>query len=337
MSGVVQFFYEAGQRYYALAHLSEECHPHGDPPTADLIIDYKKCNLPFVFVNHGTLVVLIIVISILLREFKLIEKALYWIPGSVIVLLFGLIVGFLFMAAGAPPRWISITSAWVKFGFLPPVILSSAYQLYDKNFFDQFSNILVLAIVGTVAAINMITLTLWGFSGLELAGEGLKNPSLWDYYKFGTTVSSVDPITVLSIFNTANVDKSLYFLVFGESAFNDGVAYALFKGFKKVDDWVILNSNQTGEQAQVTTETYVYLSLSFIVGPILSVLFAFIIVIISSLLTKIMTRRSQIFSPFLVLGWAWTGFYISDFICHRIISHHLGSNLWLGTDEIHLP
>ena len=211
MSGVVQFFYEAGQRYYALAHLSEECHPHGDPPTADLIIDYKKCNLPFVFVNHGTLVVLIIVISILLREFKLIEKALYWIPGSVIVLLFGLIVGFLFMAAGAPPRWISITTAWVKFGFLPPVILSSAYQLYDKNFFDQFSNILVLAIVGTVAAINMITLSLWGISGLELAGEGLKNPSLWDYYKYGTTVSSVDPITVLSIFNTSNVDKSLYF------------------------------------------------------------------------------------------------------------------------------
>ena len=96
MSGVVQFFYEAGQRYYALAHLSEECHPHGDPPTADLIIDYKKCNLPFVFVNHGTLVLLIIVISILLREFKLIEKALYLIPGSVIVLLFGLIVGFLY-------------------------------------------------------------------------------------------------------------------------------------------------------------------------------------------------------------------------------------------------
>ena len=39
---------------------------------------------------------------------------------------------------------------------------------------------------------------------------------------------------VLAVFDDVNVDKSLYYLVFGEALLNDGVTFVMFEGFKSL-------------------------------------------------------------------------------------------------------
>lgn len=45
---------------------------------------------------------------------------------------------------------------------------------------------------------------------------------------FATLISAVDPVAVLAIFEDLHVNKPLYFIVFGESLFNDAVVITVY-------------------------------------------------------------------------------------------------------------
>ena len=112
---------------------------------------------------------------------------------------------------------------------LPPIILSSGYELHQANFFRNMGTILTFAFAGTFLSAVVIGLILWGFSMLP----GSMGMTFVEAISVGATLSATDPVTILAIFNAYKVDPKLYTIIFGESILNDAIAIVIFETAQK--------------------------------------------------------------------------------------------------------
>lgn len=92
---------------------------------------------------------------------------------------------------------------------LPPIILDSALSLYDRDFFDNFTSIMIFAIFGTLLNVFSIGYSLYGlsYSGVLGTFESNKTGILevhdlapCECLIFSSLISAVDPVAVLAIF-----------------------------------------------------------------------------------------------------------------------------------------
>lgn len=108
---------------------------------------------------------------------------------------------------------------------LPPIILSSGYELHQANFFRNLGTILTFAFAGTFLSAVVIGLILF----LSQMLPGFMPLTFVDALSVGATLSATDPVTILAIFNTYKVDPKLYTIIFGESILNDAIAIVIFE------------------------------------------------------------------------------------------------------------
>ena len=109
---------------------------------------------------------------------------------------------------------------------LPPIILSSGYELHQANFFRYIGTILTFAFAGTFISALVIGVILWLYTRLPLDGLSMG----WiDAISVGATLSATDPVTILAIFNSYKVDPKLYTIIFGEAILNDAIAIVIFE------------------------------------------------------------------------------------------------------------
>lgn len=128
---------------------------------------------------------------------------------------------------------------------LPPIILDSALALYDQAFFDNFVSVVIFAVFGTLFNVFTIGYSLYGLSYYGVLGSFAVNTTgvveemqlaPTECLIFSSLISAVDPVAVLAIFEEIHVNIGLYFLVFGESLFNDGVTVVLYNTMKALID-----------------------------------------------------------------------------------------------------
>jgi sodium/hydrogen exchanger-like protein 6/7 len=113
---------------------------------------------------------------------------------------------------------------------LPPIILSSGYELHQANFFRNIGTILTFAFAGTFLSAMVIGSILWLYTRIPLEGLSMT----WvDAISVGATLSATDPVTILAIFNSYKVDPKLYTIIFGESILNDAIAIVIFESAQK--------------------------------------------------------------------------------------------------------
>ncbi|KAI8870792.1 Sodium/hydrogen exchanger, partial [Ramicandelaber brevisporus] len=108
---------------------------------------------------------------------------------------------------------------------LPPIILSSGYQLHKADFFINLVPIAVFAFIGTFISAMVIGVLLYAF---VITGVDSLPISLLDCFIVGSVLSATDPVTVLAVIKQMKVEPRLDAIVSGESLLNDAVAIVLF-------------------------------------------------------------------------------------------------------------
>ena len=198
---------------------------------------------------------------------------------------------------------------------LPPIILESAYSLHNKIFIDNVRTIILFAVVGTVMNFLMI-------GGVLIFAQNT-NPYLSEQYTnstessvsnttdvqillFSSLISAVDPVAVLAIFGEVGVNPTLYYLVFGESLLNDGVAvvfYSMMNVFATMESQGI---PITAGQIALGIGSFFTVSVG---GLIIGIIFGFI----SSYITKF-TKGVRVVETLLIFGFSYLSYLIADLL-----------------------
>lgn len=116
------------------------------------------------------------------------------------------------------------------YSFSPITLVFEAALSIDKKSFNRhLVPIIVYSTVGTVIA-AFLTATMV-YNGTLWLGRWCETIPYIESLIFGSLISSIDPIAVLSVLSNMGITDTdtLYVLVFGESLLNDGVAIVLFQ------------------------------------------------------------------------------------------------------------
>ncbi|XP_065347648.1 sodium/hydrogen exchanger 1-like isoform X1 [Cloeon dipterum] len=273
-----------------------------------------------------------------------------WLPESCVLIILGLAIGQFLKLLDALPNdpianpeqmvtndstnctaetaekypFLAFTPRLFFYVLLPPVILESSYTLYDSDFASNIGTIMLYAVVGTVINTFAIGPALYALYHMGAMGDGAllvnHNSSytltMLDALIFSALISAVDPVAVLAIFNETHIDRILYFLVFGESLFNDAVTVGIYH--------TLLEFAESAEPVGAGKVCLGLLNLVAIgvVGLLIGIVFG----LVAALLTKT-TKHVRVFEPLLILGIAYMSYMTAELFAFSGIISIIGCGL----------
>ena len=177
-----------------------------------------------------TFTVMFIAAGVLKLAFHHLPKLSRHIPESCALIIIGMVVGasVYYGTVTHANNFPQFTASLFFNVLLPPIILDSAFALYDRDFLDNFASILLYAVVGTLFNVFAIGGMLYLIYSIGAMGSFPYPLDTISCLTFSSLISAVDPVAVLAIFEEISVNMRLYFLVFGESLLNDGVTVVLY-------------------------------------------------------------------------------------------------------------
>ena len=120
------------------------------------------------------------------------------------------------------------------------------------------------------------------------------------FLHFSSLISAVDPVAVLAIFDEIGVNKNLYFLVFGESLFNDGVTVVLYNTMI-----TLLDIEAVGP------EDIIMATLSFFTVVFGGAMVGFLNGLLVSFITTF-TKEVRVVEPLIIFSTAYTAFLFAE-------------------------
>lgn len=199
----------------------------------------------------------------------LIQSRFLFLPSCIAYVLLGVLVGSIVRISGsAQLLGLSLPNQEQFFTFiLPPIILEAGYSLNKRDFFSEALGIFVLAIPGTIISAVVFGGAIY-FTGILSISYYF---SFWEAMTFGALLSAVDPVATIAIFSALKVNKTLHFLVFGESVLNDAVAIVLYRTFSR-----LIGYSMTTWYGPILRFTYIFIG-SPIVGAVLAAVTALLL------------------------------------------------------------
>lgn len=185
-------------------------------------------------ISEVLLIVFVLLLFIVIARITWHRLNIKAIPESSVDMLTGGVVGVVLWAVSF--RAIRFNAEVFFLLLIPPIIYEAGYSLDKRTFFANIGLILAFALLGTFISTMVTGLFVWGLSE---AGWLVIPVPLAVALAFGSLISAVDPVAVLSIFEETHVNEQLNMLVFGESVLNDAISivlYNLFVGLSLVEE-----------------------------------------------------------------------------------------------------
>ncbi|TPP67780.1 Sodium/hydrogen exchanger [Fasciola gigantica] len=156
-----------------------------------------------------------------------------YVPESLLLIVLGLIFGAVVRkeireGENTAASW-NLTPELFFIYLLPPIVLEASYSLYNRTFSEYLGIVLLFAVVGTIINFVLIGLSMYGLYTVGAFGGPSIKFDLKSMLLFSSLIVAVDPVAVLAIFQEIGVELSLYYIVFGESLFNDAITVVLYQ------------------------------------------------------------------------------------------------------------
>ncbi|XP_062003062.1 sodium/hydrogen exchanger 1-like isoform X2 [Rosa rugosa] len=264
-----------------------------------------------------TLLCLCIIIGHLLEEHR-------WANESITALLLGLIAGLVvLLVTQFESSQILVFNEDLFFLYLlPPIIFNAGFQVKKKQFFKNFTTILLFGIVGTVISFCLISLGAF----LVFSRFGFTTLTIRDYLAVGAILSATDSVCTLQVLSQDDT-PFLYSVVFGEGVVNDATSIVLFNTVQSLDV-----SNVSGLTALKLLGTFLYLFFtSTLLGIAAGLMSAFIIK------TLYFGRHSTDREVALMMLMAYLSYMLAEllslsgiltvFFCGIVMSHYTWHNV----------
>ena len=180
---------------------------------------------------------------------------------------------------------------------LPPIIFAAGFTLKSRNFLSNFGFIALYGIVGTISAMVLLGLLLYGWGLVIPSARGQDTLLLSDSLLLATVLCATDTVAAVAVIKERDYPK-LNSIVFGESVVNDAVSILLFRAvsYHSDDDSVVLLS-----------ATFLYLSL-------MSILIGITVGLLASLILKHMPslQAYPVREMFFLILVAYLGYVVSE-------------------------
>ncbi|TXG65634.1 hypothetical protein EZV62_006909 [Acer yangbiense] len=172
-----------------------------------------------------TLLCLCIIIGHLLEENR-------WANESITALLLGLCAGVvvLLISKSISSRILVFNEDLFFLYLLPPIIFNAGFQVKKKQFFKNFTTILMFGVFGTVISFCLISLCAFYL----IKKIGVTNLDTKDYLAIGAILSATDSVCTLQVLSQDET-PFLYSVVFGEGVVNDATSIVLFNAVQSLD------------------------------------------------------------------------------------------------------
>ncbi|PIA61668.1 hypothetical protein AQUCO_00300891v1 [Aquilegia coerulea] len=155
-----------------------------------------------------------------------------WMNESITAIAIGLCTGvIILLTTGGTSSHIFVFSEDLFFIYLlPPIIFNAGFQVKKKQFFRNFTTIMLFGAVGTLVSFFII------FFGAKKIFEKMDigDLDLGDYLAIGAIFSATDSVCTLQVLNQDETPL-LYSLVFGEGVVNDATSVVLFNAIQNFD------------------------------------------------------------------------------------------------------
>jgi hypothetical protein len=191
-------------------------HEHCDPSTTGIedYSDRKLLVIVFVVTVCG-------IVKSVIRYFNV-----RWLPEAGGCILVG-VMGYLILQNVSYVQYAFDGDMFLRI-MVPPIVFEAAVKINKRSFQRHVIPITIYAIVGTLASTALTATILYKGSSVV---RWCPTIPVKESLIFGSLISSIDPIAVLSVLNNMGMTDSdtIYVLIFGESLLNDGIAIVLFQ------------------------------------------------------------------------------------------------------------